>query len=746
LRRWIWGTYGLLAVLLGAYLVVLLARRTPTYSTLVDGWMVDGFEIVAAGLCIARGLMARRGRAVALILGAALLAWTLGDIALTVESLGGASPSTPSVADAFYLAFYPLAYVAVVLYLRRDTQQLSAPNWLDGLVAGLGAAAVCAAFAFHSIALSAGGGVLAVATNLAYPIGDLLLLVFIVGATTLMSARRRTPWLLLATGMAINVVGDTLGLFGSSVGSSRAGVICTAVAWPAAILVMSMSMWLRERPADLVRPQRPTSFLLPALAATASLGVLVAAAMLHPGGVAVGLATATLVTVGLRLGLSVRRLRTLTEERHRLSMTDDLTALGNRRYLFQVLESFFAEEAEPPRRLAFLFMDLNHFKEINDTFGHPAGDGLLRQLGQRLGAALRTGDVLVRLGGDEFAVVLIDAGAEEATAMAQRLCDSLVEPFALDAVSTRVGASIGIALAPLDATDSSTLVWCADVAMYRAKLGGIAFALFDQHLDDESNHLGLADDLSRALEHGQFVLHYQPQLELATGEITAVEALVRWAHPDLGLLAPDKFLPLAEEAGLMGRLTAWILSEALGQCAKWRAAGQPMVVSVNISPTNLLDAGFVKLVTDEIDYHHLSPEAVVLEITETSIITDFELAKQVIEQLRDLGIIVSVDDFGSGYTSLAHLSTLAVRELKIDKTLITRLTLNDHERDLQLVQATVDLAHAMGLRVVAEGIEDAATLVMLSDLGCDLAQGYFIGMPKPAHELSFRTVADLVVG
>jgi EAL domain-containing protein (putative c-di-GMP-specific phosphodiesterase class I) len=171
-----------------------------------------------------------------------------------------------------------------------------------------------------------------------------------------------------------------------------------------------------------------------------------------------------------------------------------------------------------------------------------------------------------------------------------------------------------------------------------------------------------------------------------------------------------------------------------------------MVVSVNISPTNLLDAGFVKLVTDEIDYHHLSPEAVVLEITETSIITDFELAKQVIEQLRDLGIIVSVDDFGSGYTSLAHLSTLAVRELKIDKTLITRLTLNDHERDLQLVQATVDLAHAMGLRVVAEGIEDAATLVMLSDLGCDLAQGYFIGMPKPAHELSFRTVADLVVG
>jgi EAL domain-containing protein (putative c-di-GMP-specific phosphodiesterase class I) len=223
-----------------------------------------------------------------------------------------------------------------------------------------------------------------------------------------------------------------------------------------------------------------------------------------------------------------------------------------------------------------------------------------------------------------------------------------------------------------------------------------------------------------------------------------VEALVRWPHPELGLLPPVKFLPVAEEAGLMGRLSGWVLTEALSQCARWRAIKPEMVVAVNISPTNLLDEGFVDLVRVLLEKNQLPAEALVIEITETSIITEFERSKQVIEALKDLGIAVSVDDFGAGFTSLAHLSSLAIRELKLDRTFITRLAGSDEARDLQLVRATVDLAHAMGLRVVAEGIEDGRTLELLSELGCDLAQGYFISVPKPASELIFRSTADLL--
>ena len=245
LRARIWIAYGAMGVLLVGYLAFKLFHGDST-STLIDGWMVAGFELVASALCLARGLVRRSGRAVALVLGVGLLSWSIGDVALTVESLGGATPSTPSLADAFYLGFFPLAYVAVVLFMRGETRQLTTPSWLDGAVAGLGAAAVCAAFAFHSLLRRlAGGDSLAVATNLAYPVGDLLLLFLVVGGTALLSGRRKAPWLLLATGVAINIAGDTFNLFGSSVGGTHVGTIVNAMAWPTSILLMSMAVWLR---------------------------------------------------------------------------------------------------------------------------------------------------------------------------------------------------------------------------------------------------------------------------------------------------------------------------------------------------------------------------------------------------------------------------------------------------------------------------------------------------------------------
>ncbi len=249
--------------LLVAFLVTVLVRRNGSYWTWLDGWGVDCFEVLVSALCIARGLLKRPGRAVALTLGLGLLAWSVGDIFLTIESLGGATPPNPSLADLFYLLFYPLTYVAVVLLMRREIKRISPPSWLDGIIAGLGSATLCAAFAFHSIEHTAGGSALGVATNLAYPIGDVLLLGLIVAATALLSGRGKGPWALMATGIALNVVGDTSNLFGSSFGGGRVGSTFNAIAWPAAILLMSMSVWLRPRSTTPLVAERTSGFLLP---------------------------------------------------------------------------------------------------------------------------------------------------------------------------------------------------------------------------------------------------------------------------------------------------------------------------------------------------------------------------------------------------------------------------------------------------------------------------------------------------
>jgi diguanylate cyclase (GGDEF)-like protein len=739
-RRWdrptaVWLTYSALGILLAVYLGLLIFS---TSSSLIDGWGVGAFELVASALCIANGLQRRTVRSVPLILGVALMAWTFGHIALTIESIGGATPSSPSPADGFYLSFFPLAYVALVLYLRGEVRRLATPNWLDGMVAGLGAAAVCAAFAFHAIESSTGYGVLATAVNLAYPVGDVLLLLLVVGGTTVLSGRGTRPWLVVASGIAFAVVGDTFNLFQSSPWSSHLGTVLNGIAWPAAILLMSMAMWLPRVRSDPRAFQKPTGFLLPGLAAICGLAILFVGTFNSVDGVAIGLATATLILVGIRMASSVRTLRSLTQERQRLSVTDHLTGLGNRRYLFDVLDAFFVEEAatQAQRSLAFLFIDLEHFKKINDSFGHPAGDDVLRQLGLRLAQTLAPGDIVARIGGDEFGAVLMDADIDYATSVAERISASLEQPFSLEAVRAQLGANIGIALAPADASDSASLISCADAAMYRAKLGATRYVRYERGSDEGGNRLHLAEELRVAVDAAELVLHYQPQLDLRTGQISSAEALVRWPHPELGLIPPIKFLPLAEEAGLMGAVTRLVLAQAVEQRAAWRAAGWDMNVSVNVSATDLLDDGITDVIAGLLKEHGQPAGCLLIEITETSVITEFERCKSVVRDLRDLGVSVSIDDFGAGFTSLAYLSSLAIGELKLDRALITRLASSNQRQDIELVRATTALGHALRLRVVAEGIEDAATLELVSELGCDVGQGYFIGKPKPAHELA----------
>ena len=730
-----------MGTLLVAYIASLVIRSPSDTWPWVDGWGVCLYELILVGMLFSRAFSGRPGRTVPLVLGGAILAWALGDFLLTWETWGSPNPApVPSIADAGYIAFYPLAYTAIVLMLRKEVKRLLPATWLDGAIAGLGAAAVCGAFAFQAVvnSLSGPGGpglsAPGIAVLLVYPIGDAVLLALVVGGTAVLPGRR-LPWLLFAAACAINTIGDTFNLLGSD---SHVGTILNGVAWPIAITLISISVWVPPGRRELLNAGKLPGFVLPGAGAIAGLVILLVGALQHDvGQFAIGLAAATLVVVGLRLALSVRGLRSLTEERHRQAVTDELTGLGNRRQLTTMLDAYFedlADSATPPRSLAFLFVDLDHFKEINNSFGHSAGDELLRQLGPRLTSSLRQSDMLVRIGGDELGAVLLDSDPSYAAGLARRVTGLLEQPFILNGVSVRISASIGIASAPADASDSVGLMRCADVAMYRAKLTHQPFEVYTASIDDGGNRLVLVEELRTAVESERLVLHYQPQVDLRNGEVVAAEALVRWPHPRLGLIPPLEFLPLAEEAGLMGPLTRLVLDQALAQCAVWRAAGSRVAMSVNVSSSNLLDPGFIDVVKATLRRHRVPASALILEMTETTIIRDFAACQSVIEELRSLGMGVSIDDFGSGFTSLAYLGSLPITELKLDRTFIGGLSATGREQDLKLVRATIELGHALGLVVVAEGIETLATLELLALLGCDRAQGYFTGRPVPAPD------------
>jgi diguanylate cyclase (GGDEF)-like protein len=738
-RTWLWAIYAVLGVCLVGYVISVVIRRNPGSIPLLDNWGVAGFELVLSLLCLGRLLVGRRDRALTLVLGLGLLSWSIGDLTLAIESAGGATPPVPSLADVFYLGFYPLTYAGVFLLARRQIRKFNATTWLDAAIAGLGAAAVCAEFSLRGLSLS--GSPLGVATSLAYPIGDLVLLALVVAGSTVLPGRRKTRWLLLAAGYGINAVGDTFNLFqASATGATHVGTVFNAIAWPTSILLVSLSVWLPAGRPDPVSRDRLPGLVVPGIATIGALIILGLSSFLPVDRTAFALAAGTLVIAAIRSGLSLVWLRDLTEERHGQAVTDQLTTLGNRRALFELLDGVLAEQELPHggrRELAFLFIDLNRFKEVNDAFGHSVGDELLRQLGTRLKGILRSTDLLVRLGGDEFAACLSDANADYGATVARRIGARLEEPFLLGEVKARIGASIGIAVVPDDATNAHDLLRCADLAMYRAKVEGKCFAIYQEELDGHANRLGLVEDLRAAIDAQQLELHYQPQVDLASGDVVAVEALVRWRHPRLGYVPPLEFLPLAEDADLMDPLTVLVLDKALAQCAAWRAEGQPVTISINISTTNLLNPDFLKQVQKRLEHHRLAPSAVVLEITETTAMEQIDQCKRVIQELRDMGVGVSVDDFGAGFTSLAYLGSLAVNELKLDRSFINGLAVREGSRDVTLIRSTINLAHALGLRVVAEGVEEQKSLDLLSSFGCDFAQGYLISRPKPADEVSF---------
>src|SRR4051794_38833068 len=431
-----------------------------------------------------------------------------------------------------------------------------------------------------------------------------------------------------------------------------------------------------------------------------------------------------------------RRLRRQAAENEHQARHDGLTGLPNRGSFYEKVSAALAAARTSGETTAVMIVHLDRFKEVNDTPGHHSGDALLREAGTRLEAALRSGDVLSRLGGDEFAVLLPEVeSTEAATAVAGRLCAALEAPFVLHGLTVHLEASLGIALFPEHGEDVETLVQRADVAMYVAKSSTSAYELYASRYDRNSaSRLELLGELRHAIDNDEFILNYQPKASLKTGDVAGVEALVRWIHPQRGMVPPDEFIPLAEQTGVIKPLTAWVIDAALAQCRTWRDAGLGLTVAVNLSVRNLLDAHLPESIGELLRRHELPPSALELEITESTIVADQVRALDVLTRLNGMGIGLSVDDFGTGYSSLAYLKDLPVSELKIDRKFVNNMT--EDGDDAFIVRSTIDLGRNLGLQVVAEGVETEAVWDQLAALGCDVAQGYYLARPLPAEELT----------
>ncbi|WP_245177186.1 EAL domain-containing protein [Geodermatophilus sp. DF01_2] len=432
----------------------------------------------------------------------------------------------------------------------------------------------------------------------------------------------------------------------------------------------------------------------------------------------------------------VRREQAERDLRER-ARTDPLTGLLNRAGLAEELAAAVDDVASGGRELAVVMLDLDRFKEVNDTLGHAVGDALLRAVADRLAGELRQDDVLARLGGDEFVVLLRGAAPDAVHRSTGRLLDALRLPFEVDGLALEVDGSLGVATS---GADPAELLRAADVAMYAAKADRRGVVVHSPELDrHDPAQLRVFGDLRRGIRDGELRVHYQPKAALLDGQVRGVEALVRWEHPERGLLPPAEFIGLAEATGLIRPLTDVVLARALADCRRWRAEGRALTVAVNLSARVLLDTALPERIAGLLSDHDLPAACLELEVTESAAMQDPTQALDVLHRLRALGVTLSVDDYGTGHASLSYLSRLPVSTLKIDRSFVSTMELDDDGQ--VIVRSTIELAHALGLRVVAEGVETRRTWERLVAFGCDEAQGYWLGRPGPAEEVVAQVAA-----
>jgi diguanylate cyclase (GGDEF)-like protein len=423
------------------------------------------------------------------------------------------------------------------------------------------------------------------------------------------------------------------------------------------------------------------------------------------------------------------------EDIRRLAYYDALTGLPNRALLYDRLGQAIAAAHRDNDQLALMFLDLDRFKYINDTLGHHAGDGMLKVIAQRLLATVREGDTVSRLGGDEFVILLRESGAEGALFVAEKLLISVAQSFEVAGTMVSTEASIGISLYPYDGLDVETLIKHADAAMYHAKANGRNnFQFYTEQINERAmSHFNIERDLRIALEQQQLMMYYQPQIRMSDRKLIGFEALLRWQHPENGLVPPNSFIPIAEESGLIVPIGEWVLSEVSRQARAWREQGYPPVrIAANLSARQIKDGRLAQFIRGLLDENNLSDWTLELELTESMMLDNEKAAMQFIGEMRALGVALSIDDFGTGYSSLGHLKKLPLDKLKIDRSFVRDIAVD--EDDAAIVRAIISMAHGLGLTVIAEGVETEEQMVFLSRLGCDEVQGFFFAKPMPAAE------------
>ncbi len=709
-----------------------LATSSPALVRVTDLAFV-GVVALSALLTFERSRLLGQERTVWRLLALAVASSALGSVIWDVAYLNDADAPTPSISDALWLGYYLPCYAGLALLIRSRLALLPRAAALDGLVGALGMAAVAAGLLVDPVVSATHGSPLVVGVTLGYPLGDLSLLAICVAAMALTRGQPGPAWGLLVAGLATGALADSFYAIRIAAGTYVDGGPLDLL-WLIGPVSIAAAAWLAPGETPHRAGGRGTH-VVSVVSCAAALALLVFGAAAHSGLplVSVLLAAATILIGGLRVAFVVREVQALDESRH-LAESDELTGLLNRRGLAVRLKTALRHARSHSHELSVLLLDLDRFKEVNDSLGHHAGDLLLVEVAARLRAELPTAQ-LARLGGDEFVAVLV-CGPEDAEGQARRLRAALELPVVLDGVTTHAQASVGIASSPHDGGRHSDLMRYADVAMYRAKNQGTGVERYAVEGDRNSrDRLALVADLRVAIgDPEQLVLLFQPQIELDTGAVVGVEALVRWQHPQHGLLTPDRFLEIAEQHAMMHELTLAVVERALRQQRAWRRAGIQLTVAVNVSAADLLDVAFpaqvaARMATNETPHGDLK-----LELTERTVMREPGRALDTLARLSELGVSLSLDDFGTGYSSLAHLKRLPVQELKIDRSFVLDML---HDRDdAVIVRSTVELARSLGLRVIAEGVETEAHLERLRYFGCHGAQGFLFSPPLPAARLT----------
>jgi diguanylate cyclase (GGDEF)-like protein len=676
-------------------------------------------------LAIARPVLVRRNRPAWILIALAVTSWTIGELYWSAALSGADVVPVPSLADAFYVAMYPLAYVGLILLARAGSRRLPASVWLDGVVSSLAAGAVFAAIALGDVLARAGGGdSTATLTNLSYPIGDLVLFVVSVAAMATVRWRPDPAWWLLGSGAAFFAVADTAYLFTVANNTFSDGNWVAGM-WMVGLTFMALAGSAPRRgPAEEVRGF--AALVIPILFSLTALGVLIVGTFvdLHP--VAIVLASGCLVAAGVRAALTFEQTRELARTQVAAN-TDVLSGLGNRRVLDTQLPALL-DRIGPDNQLVLTIISVDHLPDINSILGYSTGDTILNTVGARLRRNLPADAVPARLGGVEMAVLRMvgPAGRTNVQRDTHALLRTLAEPVPAGEATVHIGLRAGIALAPSHADRPADLIRCAADALRQAKEHGSEVEMYDP-AGDIGNEFGPAvfPDLLRAIEHAEFTTYYQPKIDVGSGRPVALEAMLRWHHPALGVIDADLVRPIAVRVGLARRMTRILLEAALTNCAAWQQQGVDMGVAVDVTAADVLDAELPYDLARLINKFGLAPSAVTLEISEEVILIDPRRTSTALEQLRHFGVRLALDHYGRSAPSLTRLRTTPIDELKLDPSFVTPIL--DSPQDAAVVRSTVELAKSLNIVAVVAGVDTVELFDAVVDVGCVGAQGAALG-------------------